>query len=195
MILEKLSNSQILNLIKDFKRKHSEIWDIVAYGSAVRGKIGAADIDFAIILSSKASLNQKLELAQELRYSLKGLLRLEADVRAVDMEDLLDPLFIARKAILAEGFSLIKKRRLAEQFGFEPFYIFNYALKGLSHSKKIIFRYALKGRRGQKGLLEINKCRQLGKGSIKVPLEHVEELKSFFEKQKVEYKAYACLFY
>lgn len=195
MILRKLLNLQVLNLIKSFKKKHIEIWDIVAYGSVVRGKISVRDIDFAIVLGHKISLNQKLKLAQELKHSLKDFLRSEADVKAIDLQDLMDPLFTARKAILAEGISLIKKKSLSKQFGFSPFYIFTYSLKGLSHTKKIIFRYALKGRRTQKGLLEINQCEQIGKGVIKVPLEHIEELKSFFEKQKVKYKFQACLFY
>jgi len=195
MILKQLLSSQASSLTKRFKKRHNEIWDIVAYGSAVRGKISARDVDIAIILTHKINLGQKLELAQELKHSLKKLLLFEADVKAIDLQDLLDPLFAARKAILAEGFSLIKKKRLAELFGFSPFYIFTYSLKGLSHSRKIMFRYALRGRRGQKGLLEINKCEQLGRGVIKVPLEHSEELKSFFEKQKIRYNAHACLFY
>lgn len=195
MILKKLLSSQALNLIKSFKKKYIEIWDIAVYGSVVRGKISARDIDFAIILAHKIGLNQKLQLAQELKHSLKEFLRFEADVKTIDLRDLMDPLFTARKAILAEGISLIKKKSLAKQVGFNSFYIFTYSLKGLSHTKKIIFRYALKGRRTQKGLLEINQCEQIGKGVIKVPLEHVEELKNFFEKQKIKYKANGCLFY
>lgn len=195
MISKKLLNSQTLNLIKDFKKKRIEIWDVVVYGSFARGKINARDVDVAIILSSKTTLNKKLELAQELKYSLNKILKFKIDVKSIDLSDLIDPLFIARKAILAEGFSLTKKKNLAEIFGFEQFYLFSYNLNGLSHSEKVMFQYALKGRRGEKGLLKITKSEQLGKGVIKAPLQHSEEFKSFFEKNKINYKNCMTLFY
>ena len=195
MISKGLLNLQALKLINSFKQKHSEVWDIVVYGSFVRGKISVQDIDLAIILSRKTSLNEKLKFAQELKHSLKEILKAEIDVKSIDMQDLMDPLFIARKAIIAEGFSLTRKKSIAEIFGFGQFYIFAYKLKGLSHSEKVMFRYALGGRRGQKGMLEINKCEQIGKGAIKAPLQHAEEFRDFLEKYRLEYRAYMALLY
>lgn len=195
MISRELLNSQAFGLIKKFRQRYAEIWDIVAYGSSIRGKIGARDIDIAIILSQKTSLDKKLKLAQELRHSLSKSTKSEMDVKSIDLQDIMDPSFIARKAILAEGFSLARKKSLAEIFGFEQFYIFTYSLEGLSHSKKVMFRYALGGRREQRGLLDINRCEQLGKGVIKAPLQHAEEMKDFFERSHIKYKAHMALFY
>ena len=195
MISNELLNSQSLKLIKNFKEDNPKIYDIVAYGSVVRGKMLPKDTDLAIILHQKLSFDKKLGLAQELRHCLGKILKSEIDVKCVDMDDLTDPLFIARKAIIAEGLSMTRKKNLAEAFGFKPFYIFTYSLSGLSHSKKVIFGYALGGRRGQEGLLKLNKCEQLGKGAIKVPLEHAEEFKDFFEKQNVKYRVHMALIY
>ena len=58
-----------------------------------------------------------------------------------------------------------------------------------------MFQYALKGRRGEKGILKITKSEQLGKGVIKVPLQYTEEFKSFFEKNKINYKNCMALVY
>lgn len=193
MISKKLLSLQELNLIRDFKEKYPEIYDIVIFGSFVRGKLDARDLDLAILFY-KAKLADKLRLAQELKQKLKDS-NYEIDVKGVDFNDLLDKDFIARQAIIAESYSLFKKKRLAELLGFSNYYLFAYSLKGLSQSKKIMFQYALKGRRGQKGIIETRNCRQIGRGAVMVPLENSEEFRDFLEKNRVNYKIHKGLFY
>ena len=193
MILKRLLNSQVLNLIKEFKRKHENIWDIAIYGSLIRGKINARDLDLAIIFT-KANLNERLELAQELKQKLKKT-HYNVDTKGIGLNDLLDKNFLARQAIISEGYLIARKKKLCELFGFGPYYIFSYSLKNLSQSKKIMFQYALKGRRGQKGILELKGLEHLGSGVIKVPLENSEEFKEFLEKNNIIYQIYKGLFY
>jgi len=195
MILKKLLNSQTLKSIKDFKKEHKEIFDIVIYGSAVRNKSVVNDVDFAIILSKKEKLNKKLNLSQELKSKLRKVIDFEIDVRAVDFEDFLDHSFLARKAILAEGYLILKKKFLYELFGFENYSLFTYSLKNLTNSKKVMFQYSMRGRGGEKGMLEITKSKLCGKGVIMVPLFYTEDFKEFFEKNKIKYKIYTGLYY
>ena len=195
MILKKLLNLQALKSIKEFKDKHKEVFDIAIYGSVVRGKIDFNDIDFAIIFSSKMKEDEKLSLSQELKSILKKSLNFELDIKGVDIFDLLDNSFLARKAIIAEGFLIIKNEFLHSLFGFDNYSIFSYSLKNLNNSRKVMFQYALRGRRGEEGLIALNNATLLGKGVLKVPLEHTQEFEEFFENNKIDYKIKHGLYY
>jgi predicted nucleotidyltransferase len=163
------------------------MFDILVYGSIVRGKDKVNDIDIVIIFNKKGSVNEKLELAEKLKSQL-DFLDINVDVKAVDISDFDDNSFIARQAILAEGYSLIDGKFLHERFGFKAFAIFDYSLGNLNYSQKKMFYYALKGRRGQKGLLELKGAEMLGNCIIKVPLVNSEEFKELFKRRNIEYK-------
>ncbi len=195
VILKKLLNSQALNLIESFKKKYPEIWDIAIFGSLIRGKVVSRDIDLIIILNKLTKLQNKLNLSHELKQSLKKFY--ETDIKTIDIKDIFDKNFLARQGIIAESYLIIRNKFLSELFGFKPYYIFQYSLKNLKTSKKIMFQYALKGRagRGQKGIISLKKCEHLGKGVVKVPLENADEFREFLEKNKASYKIYRGLFY
>lgn len=196
MILKKLLNLQKLRFnVKKFAGKNPEVLDVCIYGSIIRGKTNMRDIDFAILLKNKINVSKKLELAHELKRALKKELNFEIDAKAVDIEDLKDSTFLARQGILAEGYSILHKKYVADIFGFRTHYIFMFNLKGLSESKKIMFRYALNGRRGAKGIMMLNKCEHIGSGAIKVPIEHSEEFKELLDGFKINYQILKASFY
>ena len=196
MTLEKLlSLPKLSSTAKRFALEYKSIFDIVIYGSTVRGKTKIRDVDVAIIFGKEVSIGKKLGLAQVFKAQIKPLLSYEIDVKCVSFSDFTDQTFMARAGILAEGYSLLKKSFLSVQFGFEPRTVFIYSLAGLSNSKKTTFQYILNGRRGQAGLLSSHNCRHLGSGAILVPLTHTEEFKQLFERQKIKYKMYPTLFY
>ena len=170
------------------------VFDIVLYGSMARGKEEANDIDIAIILSKKQDLSQKLELAELLKRKL-DFLKMEVDVKAVDITDLLDPTFVARQAIIAEGFSLLNKQYLHELFGFSVSVLFTYSLSSLTYSQKKMFYYALKGRRGQKGLLRLRNGKQISNCAIQIPLKCTEEFKNLFQKHNIKFQTKHILSY
>lgn len=186
MILNNLLKSQkLISEIKKFKTK--DVFDIVIYGSVVKGKEKANDIDVAVILNKKTDLNQKLKLAEALKSRL-DFLEFEVDVKVIDITDFLDPTFIARQSILSEGVSLIHKKYLHELFGFSVTTLFTYSLRGLKYSNKKMFYYALKGRRDQKGILELKNGKQISNCAIEVPIKHTEEFKNVFKKHNIEFK-------
>lgn len=193
MILKDLLKSQ--RLISEIKKaKTEDVFDIVVYGSIVRGKHDINDIDIAIILNKKEKLNKKLEMSEHLRRKL-DFLKIDADVKTIDIFDLKDPSFVARQAVISEGFSLLNKKFLHLSFGFSTFFIFSYNMRNLTNSQKKMFYYALKGRRGQKGLLAEKNAKEIGNGVISVPLENSEEFKSFFEQHKIDYKIQKVMIY
>ena len=195
MIYKKLLSSQALKSIKDFKKKNKGIIDIIVYGSFSRGKIDFNDLDLAILFEEKKDINEKMSIAQQLRSLIKKEVNYELDIKAIDMSDLMDETFLARQAIISEGYSLLKNKKFSEILGFKSFYLFSYSLKNLTNSQKMMLQYSLRGRRGQKGIMELRNCELLGKGVMKVPTEHSEEFKEFLEKHKITYKIFKGLFY
>ena len=193
MILKKLLNLQVLNSIKKFKKENEEIFDVAIYGSAVKGKLDFNDLDLAILLSKKISLSKKLKLSQELKSALKNKVKYDLDVKAFDLYDFMDKVFVAKQGIISSGYLILHKEYISNLFGFNSYSIFKYNLKGLNNSKKTIFRYALSGRRKGKGLLKLKESEQLGKGVIRVPCSYEEEFKEFFDKFNINYKIIRCL--
>lgn len=167
--------------------KNNKIWDIVLYGSVSRGKIKARDIDLAIILAENTPLKKKLSLCQELRRIFSGF-EYVFDIKAIDFNDLLNPGFLGREAILAEGISLLKKDCLAERFGFSAFTLVKYRLKNLTLAKQKTFYYALQGRKKGKGILAKLEGSIISKGILKVPTRHMEEIKEILEQHKVDHE-------
>ena len=196
MILKDLIKSaKLISISKQLIKKNHEIWDMVVYGSLVKGKPKPNDIDIAIFLNSKQALNFKLELGQKIKSAFQKEIRLNLDVKVIDLSDLRDPNFLARESILGEGFSLINKKWLSEIFGFKSAYLFHYELKNLNLSQKKMFYYALKGRRGSKGILDRMGGEQLSDGLIKIPIEFSYEFIELLEGYKIRYKINKILTY
>lgn len=187
MILKKFLNTQALNLIKNFLKNNKEIYDIAVYGSLIRGKIKPSDIDLALIFLKDEKLDKKLSLAQDLKSILKNEIG-KLDIKSVSINDIFDETFLARKAILSEGFLIVRNKFLHELLGFRCYYLFSYNLKNLNQSKKIMFSYALNGRRGEEGILKRTSSEHIGNGVIKVKIEHSEEFMELFSKNNINYK-------
>lgn len=174
--------------------KNNNVWDAVVYGSIVRGKAEAEDIDIALILGKKASARKKMSLSQEFRHMLSES-GLKLDVKAVDMDDFLDEGFLARESIIAEGHSLLRKDSLAERFGFKAVALVEYTLKGLAPAKQKLLYYALQGRGKGEGVLARAGGRIISKGVLAVPTGHYEEIKRLLEKHKVSFSTTFSLQY
>ncbi len=172
---------------------HSElllgVWDVVVYGSAVRGKSKPRDIDIAVLMAGKIIASKKLYLAQQFRKNLGG------DVKVVDLDDFLNPGFLARQAILAEGYSLLKKDYLAERFGYSALALITYTLKSLPLSKQKLLYYALQGRKRGTGVLAKLGGKIIGKSLLAVPTKHFEKLKDLLQQHQVEFETSFTLQY
>ena len=196
MISERLVNSQKLkSIINDFILPHKNIWDIGIYGSTIRGKIDANDIDIIIILKEILNINEKLKLSQDLKFKINDLFNKKIDVKCIDINDMMDDNLLARTGIVAETFLIKNNKSLANLFGFDSFYIFEYNLGNLTKSEKQQFLYALNGRGNNKGLIKSYNLEHIGGGVLKIPLKFSEDIKEFFEKNRVSYKIKRILTY
>lgn len=189
MISQKLLKSPALrSAVKKFVTENHDIFDVVLYGSYVRGKEDARDIDVAIILQKTADLNKKLSLAQALKENLeKRLFPFQIDVKTVDREDLLDEHFLARQGIIAEGYAIIQQENIAQLLGFKTFVLVKYSFKTLTPSQKKMFYYALKGRRGMKGVLEEMQGELLSKGLLRIPIHYEYQIEQLLTLHNVHF--------
>ena len=183
MLDKLLKNQEIKSKIKQFS-SDGLIYDIVVYGSIVKGKEKINDLDIAIIINKNKSLNTKLKLAQEFR-KLFSFLEIELDVKIIAFNDFMDKSFLARQAIISEGYSLLKNGYLSEQLGYKTYVFFDYNLTSLTNSQKKTFYYVLNGRRKDIGLLKKKGAIKISNNLIKIPIVNFYEFKELFKLHNI----------
>ena len=176
------------------KFKARGIFDIILYGSFIRGKQTPRDIDIIIVFSD-SKLEERLKLAQYFKRELKNKIikDYELDVKTANLVDLFESSFLAREGILVEGYSLLHSCPFAERIGFKGYTLFAYKLKGLTHNEKTKFTYSLIGR-NKKGISELTKAKSIGRGAVIVPVENSSVFEDFLKEWKTEYVQYKVLF-
>ena len=175
----------LISKSKNFAKEHG-IFDIVLFGSSVKGKIQPEDVDVALLFIDK-NAEERRDIGYNFKKLFKGNIN-NLHVESVNFKDFFDASFFARQGILIEGYSLIHGSKLSERLGFDSFSLFNYSLKNLNHSKKTSFTYSLIGRKGKEGIINIIKARHLGKGVVIVPIEESLVFEEFLNKWEINYK-------
>ena len=178
MILEKLKK-----YLKDERREN--IFDIVVFGSIVKGKLTPRDIDILVIFL-EGSLKERLDTIQEIKNKLKNKIEGNIDIKQALLKELFSPEFLARVGILLEGFSVFKNKKFCQTLGFNSSSIFWYDLKGLNHTQKVKFNYILAGR-NQKGIIESLGGKRLAGGVIRIPIETSLEFEEILKNNKINY--------
>jgi predicted nucleotidyltransferase len=159
--LKKLLNS---------KKKDKNIFDIVVFGSFIKGKYKPSDIDIVIIFLS-GNLNDRLDKLQEIKFELKKLDNYKFDIKQMVLKDFFSASFMAKTGILLEGYSIFKDQKFIQTIGFKSYSLFWYSLSNLTHTQKVKFNYILAGRNSKGILKELNATR-LTNATIKVPIEN-----------------------
>ena len=165
--------------------KKNDIFDIILYGSAVKGKEIARDIDILIIFDNNKSLKERTDTSQQFKESISTELKL--DIKTLNIGELFENNFLARSAIFIEGYSLIYGEPFPKRLGFRGYSIFTYNLKNLDHNKKTRFTYSLIGRKKEKGILKKIGAITLGKGAFKIHIESSKIVEDFLKIWGVEY--------
>lgn len=174
-------------LISESKKfaKRNNIFDIVLYGSSVKGKLEAEDVDILLIFEEK-SLKERSEIAQNFKDRIKGILKL--DIKTINLKEFFEKDFLASQGVITEGYSLLYNEKFSKRLGFIGYSIFMYNLKNLNHNEKTKFTYALIGRRGEKGMLKQIDAVSLGRGAVKIPVENSIIFEDFLKKWNLNYK-------
>jgi predicted nucleotidyltransferase len=165
--------------------KENSIFDIVLYGSNVKGKLDSNDIDILVIFENEP-LKKRSSLSQEFKSKIKGNLNL--DIKTINLIEFFEKDFLARQGVLIEGYSLLNKENFSERMGFKGYSIFTYSLKNLDHNNKTKFTYALIGRRKEKGILKQVNAIPLGKGAVKIPIENSIIFEDFLKEWNIMFK-------
>lgn len=190
MTQESLLKSLILSyrrIKNSLKQDKAEIFDVVAYGSIVKGKIKPNDIDIMAIFLH-GSLKDRLEMIQKIKLGLEKSFDLPIDIKSMLISDFFKPEFLARQGVILEGVSMIDGKQAANKFGFKAFKLFTYDLANLNNTKKTQYIYAVNGRYSE-GILKKLEGKSLGKGVIIVPVKNSLEFEEFLEKWDVNFKS------
>ncbi|GEM_PF-2028990 len=175
---------------------HSDIVDIIIFGSTMRGKSHPQDRDILIIFNRKVD-----------RTVLK-----EYEVISKMYTDFFTT--FPTQSILGEGYSVIFKKSVQELYGMISAYLFRYSLKGKSAVKRTQFYHALyerktkgvvnrmnkemvKGIAGQinkgkskeinEGMLLLTHNKKFSDTTILTPIAYADQIRAFFESVQVSY--------
>lgn len=182
MLKELLKNKEFIKVYPKYL-KNKKVFDIIIFGSAVRGKENPSDIDILIVFSSKEDIDLVYGIRKELEKTCFNF-----QVIGKSYADVLSPNFTAREGILSEGYSLKNNNFISNLFGYSGFVLFKYSLHGLSNSEKMRFYYSLYGRGKGKGVLEHFEAIKFSDSSILSFIQNAEEIRLFLESKKILFK-------
>ena len=168
------------------EKKDTTIFDILIYGSALKGKESAEDIDILIIFL-EGSLRQRLDKIQEIKNKLKNKINKKLDIKQILLKELFSPEFFAKTGIFLEGFSIFRNKTFSETLGFKAFSLFWYDLKNLTHTQKVKFNYILAGRNTE-GIIKSLNGERLVSGAIKIPIENSIEFEEILKRNNINFK-------
>ncbi len=174
-------NTTLKNNLQKLSHKNKEILDIVLFGSAVRGKKDPKDIDILVLFQEKIDKTIEYHIRKELEKYYSNISVISKTTKTV-----LDDAFDARESVLFEAISLLTGKNLAQQYGFSSFGCFKYTFGIWTKLQKTKFYHALNGRT-QEGIAQKIHCIKLSDNVMLVPLEHIEEFRSFLNYWKITY--------
>ncbi|HHI01447.1 MAG TPA: nucleotidyltransferase domain-containing protein [Thermococcus litoralis] len=177
---------KLSELAKDFKEKTPDIWDILLYGSIVKGKEAPNDIDITVILTNGDPFKAAFQFKQMLEnngFSPEGL-----DVKGFLINELFNENNLISFALLTEGYSLTRDKFLHEELNAKGYTLFKFSYSNLTSSEKVRFIYSLRGRNKREGILQKLNALELATGIVLVPVHATFEFKEFLSRWKIEYE-------
>jgi len=124
---------EIKKKLNSFLKKKG-VYDIILFGSFVKGKVVPNDIDVVII-------------SENFKESIFGF-----HVSVLSIKDFFKPISLVN-TLFREGYSLKHNKFFSEVYGFESKCIFSYSLISLTPSKKVMAVNFLRGKKEEKGLV------------------------------------------
>src|SRR3989338_3451658 len=91
------------------EQKDTSIFDIILYGSTVKGKSDARDTDM-IVIFLEGTLRERLDKIQSIKNKIKPMYP-HIDMKQMLLTDFFSSDFLARTGILLEGISIFKERK------------------------------------------------------------------------------------
>ena len=163
--------------------KDKAIFDLIVYGSAVKGKSRPNDLDIMVIFREGA-LKERLEKIQSIKKKIQFAGKI--DIQEILLKELFEESFFGRTGIFLEGISVLDGKQFSSKIGFLGFSLFVYNLKDKTHTEKVKFNYVLSGR-GSEGMVKKLNGVHLAPGAVQIPIKNSLEFEEVLKLHKVEY--------
>ena len=161
-------------LIKWLERK--EIDDLIVFGSVLKGKKDAEDIDIAVVFGEFSESLWKDMNKAESKYHF---------TRTSFSKLLEEPLLW--QTLMHEGYSLKHNGMISDIIGIKPFFLFEYQLDNLTRVQRQTFSHSLYGSGGRDSFLKLINGQKLGDKKVTVPFDKSEEMRAFFDTWNMAY--------
>jgi len=165
------------------EKKDENIFDIVLYGSLMKGKVKPNDIDLMVIFK-KGTLKERLSRIQNIKNKIKTTQKI--DIKGMLLEELFQESFFGRSGIFLEGISLFNEKHFSSKIDFNNSALFIYNLKDKTHNEKVKFNYILSGRKDQ-GVIEWLEGKHLAPGVVQIPIKNSLEFEEILKKHKINF--------
>lgn len=188
MLKTLLSDTSFNKEIKNFYSQHkNELLDIILFGSVMKGKEKPKDIDILLLFKEK----ENVDIAYALK---KKITKHNLEITMKTYASLFSSAFKAREAFLLEGYSLIKKKHIAEELGFFTGVLYKYSLNGKTKSERMRFYYALYGRTEKDaGVVKQYDLVKFSDNVLFSPTANSEKVKAFLEQWNIQYREFPIL--
>ncbi len=154
--------------------KNKDIYDIILFGSFVKGKVIPNDVDIAII-------------SEEENFKLSGF-----HISVLHCRDFFKPVSLIN-TLFREGYSLKKNKSFSEVYGFRNKCLFRYELKNLNLSEKVFVVNFLRGKKGELGLVLEKEGEWISNQVFLCPVFVESIFERFFLNKGIKFKKFYCL--
>lgn len=176
------NNSTITLLSRKTKPYEKEVQDIILFGSFLRGKNHAQDIDILVVFANDVEKTVEKNIRESLR-----IVDSRVSVISKSQDTIQDAGFLARDTIAIEGYSLLTNQFLMDKHGLTPVHMFLTDIGRLNRSDKQRFYYALNGR-SEPGVLD-NLCAvRLANDTFIVPVVRAAIFEDFLNYWNISFE-------
>ncbi len=177
---------RLSEIAKWFVSENPEVWDVLLYGSSVKGKERPNDVDIAVIIEEGDPFKMAFQFKTALEEA--GFSAEELDVKGFLLKDLFDENNLVGFALLVEGYSLLSDKFLHERLNANAYFLFRFSYSSLPQSKKMRFLYAYRGRNGSGGVLQQTDSQEIAPGVVLVPVGTVYRFRKFLSLWGLSYE-------
>ena len=189
MSIKLLKNLKLKSELIDFLQENNGVLlDIILFGSYLKGKNAPKDLDILLLFKEKKDIDLSYVLSKKIKR-----LGFNPEITDKTYKELFQSSFIAREAILSEGYSIKNDCFVLDGFGYTSYFLFKYDLKKFNKSKRMMFYYGLYGRNKNQGILkELNSIKFSGT-IILCPLENSNKMEGFFKNLEIDFITFQIL--
>ncbi len=177
---------RLSEIAKEFASRNPDVWDVLLYGSSVKGNERPNDIDIAVILKKGNPFDEAFRFKNLLEKG--GFSPEDIDVKGFLLEEFFDENNLVSLALLVEGYSLIRDRYLHEEINAGGYFLFRFSYSSLPQNEKMRFLYAYRGRGKNTGVLQQTGSVELAPGVVLVPVEEFYRFREFLSLWRLEYE-------